>query len=448
MIATAPVFARARDLDTRGVRAAWPLWFLVITYPALWLLGVGYVAWPVLTFPILLGLLARRNVRTPPAFALWLLFLVLMLLSSIELDNSLRMALFGWRASVYITATAVFLWVYSSSHSELSNRTVTLAMALFWAEAVIGGLLGVFLPNVSFHSPVEHLLPATIRADPTAYAYVHPAFADVKFLALGHAIGRPKTLFAYTNQWGSAVGVLTPFAIAGISLARRRLVRQLLGLLLIVSIVPIVVSVNRGLWLALGAGLVYLAARSALTGRARPLLVGGGMALLLAGVVAASPLGTIVHERISSQKNSNNTRATLYREAVHQVLASPVFGYGSPRPATTASIGNPHTGTQGQFFLVLFSHGIPAAVAYYGWFLLTFIRTSRRARTAMWGLVILISLVESPFYDFMPITFYLIMIGAALAWRDHIRPAPEPMSRPAVPALAGRTVPLNGAAGG
>lgn len=419
--------AWTRELDARGVRAAWPLWFIVVSYPAFWILGVGYVIWPILTFPILLSLVVRRRVRTPPAFGIWLLFLLLMLLSSIEVDTSLRVALFGWRATVYITATAVFLWIYSSPRAMISNRTVALAMALFWAEAVVGGLLGVAFPSFSFHSPAEHLLPATIRADPTAYAYVHPAFADVKVRALGHGIGRPKALFAYTNQWGSAVGVLMPFALAAIALARRRLVRQLIVVLLFVSVIPIVVSINRGLWLALAAALVYLAARSALTGRARAVVVGAGVVLVLVAAVAASPLGTIVHERLSSKQGSNATRSNLYHQAVDQVLASPFLGYGSPRPSSTAITGNSHTGTQGQFFLVLFSHGIPAAALYYGWFLLTVVRTGKRkAANPIWALVVLISIVESPFYDFMPITFYVIMIGAALAWRDHDRPADEP----------------------
>ena len=47
-------------------------------------------------------------------------------------------------------------------------------------------------------------------------------------------------------------------------------------------------------------------------------------------------------------------------ETVKEVMKSPVIGYGGPRPYDGPKL-IPHLGTQGQFWLVLFSQGIVGA---------------------------------------------------------------------------------------
>ncbi len=79
-------------------------------------------------------------------------------------------------------------------------------------------------------------------------------------------------------------------------------------------------------------------------------------------------------------QNSNQTRANVYTQAVSGALSSPVLGYGSPRPDPTAraiSTNLPFVGTQGQYPLVLFSHGFPGLAAFIGWFAFAFVRTRR-----------------------------------------------------------------------
>ena len=160
-----------------------------------------------------------------------------------------------------MSATLLFLWVFNSPRDALPDARIVKVMATFWAAVIVGGFVGVLMPNFSFSTPVQAVLPGMLLKDPTVYNFVHPGLADVMhFLGCGRAT---QTLFAFTNQWGACAAVLTPFALAALSQLRRGAARRLLGVLLLLSIVPIVVSLNRGLWLALGLGLVYAGVRLA-----------------------------------------------------------------------------------------------------------------------------------------------------------------------------------------
>ena len=228
-------------------------------YPALWLLGLGYFMWPVLGIGFALAVFGRPPIRVSPGFGLWVLFLIWMVASAIELSSSQRYLLFSWRAIIYLTATALFLWVYNATADQLPADAVARVLTALFAVAVVGGLLGVIDPTASMSSLAEHLLPPSWLSNVTAYAYVHPALAQIQFKALGHPVGRPMAPFAYTNQWAATVGVLMPFAILTALRSRPGLPRRAFVALLALSVVPIVVSLNRGLWIALGVALVYAA---------------------------------------------------------------------------------------------------------------------------------------------------------------------------------------------
>ena len=422
-----------------------PLYIFVITYPIMWALGLAYFVWPLGALFFGLPLLMNRPVRVPPGFGLWLMFLVWMLLSGSQVDTSLRLALFGWRATIYLTATLVFLWVFNLPRDVLSDRSVTGPMVLLWSVAVLGGIAGVLAPSLSWHSFAQSIVPKRILSDPTGYAFIHPALTDVKFRALGHPLGRPKALFAYTNQWGAAVGVLTPFVIAAIATARRGLKRSLLIALLAASVIPIVISLNRGLWLALIGAVLYVAWRLMRQGNARLLLQVLAVLAVVAVALVASPLRSVLHERVSSKTNSNQTRVAIYSETVAQVKGSPIFGFGSPRPTTSDILTGAHIGTQGQVYLVLFSHGVPGLLFFLGFFFSVF-RRSRRGDlniSSLWNIVLVIAAVEMWFYDFIPTVFFVIMIAAALACRAAVAgdyaTAPTAERAHRVPAAAGAT---------
>src|SRR5438067_13211935 len=100
----------------------WQLYVLFGLYPVLWVLGLAYFMWPFAAALFVLSLCVRSNVRTPPLFGLWLLFLIWMLASMMELSTSQQMVLFAWRAVIYLTATGLFLWIYNASAEELPSQ--------------------------------------------------------------------------------------------------------------------------------------------------------------------------------------------------------------------------------------------------------------------------------------------------------------------------------------
>ena len=104
------------------------------------------------------------------------------------------------------------------------------------------------------------------------------------------------------------------------------------------------------------------------------LLIGAAIAV----GIAISPLGNIVQSRVGSEHSSNSSRASLYQQSFTGVARSPLLGYGSPQPSTSGGTGHAHVGTQGQFYLILVSHGIPGLVFYLGWFAFTFLHALRR----------------------------------------------------------------------
>jgi polysaccharide biosynthesis protein PslJ len=329
--------------------------------------------------------------------------------------------------------------VYNASRDRLPDGMIVKVMAIFWAEVVIGGFIGVLMPHFSFSTPVESLVPASMLQDKTAYYFVHPSLSEVMTF-LGYPVGRPKTLFAYSNQWGATVAVLTPFALAALSQMKPRgAPRRATIALLILSIVPITVSLNRGLWLSLGIGLAYIALRLAARGDLRALRIGLTTAAVMAMVIFLSPLGGLVHDRFTSEKNSNNTRSTVYEATFAKVKESPLLGYGSPSGANFDA-NLPHLGTQGQASTLAFSYGIPALLLFAAWFLYTFLRSlPRGSPTRFWANAsLLVLLLELPYYNYMPATLHVAMVAAALVWRDVADPAkqreraPAPSSRPAL----------------
>jgi hypothetical protein len=402
---------------TRRIPRSWPLYAVILSFPLWWLIGAAYFIWPLLTLPLLLSLLLRRKIHVPPRFGLWILFLVWMLLSSSQLDRHSGTLAFAWRAAVYFSATTLFLYVFNADRDRLSNKTIRNVLTIFWVELIVGGFLGVLFPRVSFSTPVEHLLPSSLLADETTRRMVHPQFAEVMTF-LGYPVGRPSVLFPYSNQWGACVGILIPVTVAAMMVTSRGLRRRLLSLLLILSIVPIIFSLNRGMWLALAAAGAYVTLRYVRLGNIRAVAAAGVVLAVAATIVVASPLGSVFNDRLSKHSNSTQTRLSVYDMTTQQVKSSPFFGYGSPRASTDPN--SPPLGTQGQFFLLLYSHGIPGVAFFVAWFGYGLFRSfRRRSRDHVWAhIAIIIFLIEMPFYSFMPTTLHVIMLPAALIWRD------------------------------
>jgi polysaccharide biosynthesis protein PslJ len=413
-------------VDRRLVGPSWPLVLLFLAFPLWWALGFAAIVWPLVALPVGAAVLMRGWTNVPRGFGLWLLFLVWMLASSTQLEATDQWIAFLYRAAIYLSATVLFLYVYNAPRDELPATKVTGILTVFWSFAVIGGFLALAFPDGAFTSVAELVLPPGVAGNPFVYELVHPELAQVHDF-LGYPIPRPKAPFVYTNEWGANVALLTPFVLLTWRSLSRGALRSLLGVLLVASVVPIVVSVNRGLWLSLGVGLTYAAVRMAMRGRIRALY--GLVAFIVVSglLILATPLASVVADRLATP-HSNETRGSLYIEAVEGVLESPLLGYGSPRESER-NANAPPVGTHGHFWLVLFSHGIPAALLFLAWMAYAFWQAQRRSSMFhLWmSVVLLIAMIQMPYYGMFPVPIHLVMLAMALAWRE---PSPERSPEP------------------
>jgi xanthosine utilization system XapX-like protein len=380
--AAAPAPAPRRS----GLPEGWPVLALFAGFPIWWALGLSAVICILFAVPMLAWLLARGRVRVPKGFGLWLAFLFWMLLSATQLDEARRWYAFSYRGVLYLSMTVMFVYVYNA-------------------------------PNFQLTTPVALLLPPQVASSPYAQDLFSPKLAQVQTF-IGYALTRPAAPFTYTNEWGGAVGLLTPMALAAIGLVRSYLVRNGIRLLLVASLVPIVISANRGLWAGLAAGLIYAAVRVAMRGNARALVAIVGFLALVAALVAFTPLERYVGDRLAHQ-HSNERRESLADQAVSGALARPLLGYGGPRESSETP-NAPDIGTHGQVYLVIFSHGVPGLAFFFGWWLWV-LWVSHRAATGppLWcHVMLLIGVLEFLYYDMMPTQLHLMMVVAAVAWRD------------------------------
>ena len=421
----------------RFLKPGWPIYALFIGFPIWWALGLGGFIWPIMAFPMLLSLLRRERIFAPPGMLLWAGFITWMLVTGIEIDSMGRALGFAYRGFLYVSATILLLYVYNSSRDVLPTEKVLWALSIFWIYVVIGGFLGLVFPYFAFKSPVEAVLPHAILSNDFVKEMVHPAFAQVQDF-LGFPTPRPSAPFVYTNDWGGSFGLLVPFVILAWQTGLRRRFKFILACAAAASVIPVVFSMNRGLWLSLGLGLVYAAFRLSIKGRERALIAFVTVTILLLGALFFTPLGSTLAERIATP-HSNNRRVSLYEEAVRGAAESPLFGFGAPRPSKW-NPNAPSVGTQGQIWLVLFSNGYPGAILFLAFFLgqLWWFRGSGEPISFWIHVMLVIMFLQLAVYGLLPVQIHIIMLGLALAWREQLPvvltriPLPTPERRPAL----------------
>jgi hypothetical protein len=412
-------------MDLLRRHSNWPVYVLFLGVPVWWLLGVSRFMWPVVAGVMLLSLLLRRDVKIPGNLVIWALFLGWMLVSAVALDTTGRVFGFALRFSLYASVGIFFLYLYNAR--EISSRAIAFSLAGYWVMVVIGGYIGLMFPGLELTTPFERFVPGSLLTNDYVYDMVHARFAEVQDF-LGYPIGRPATLFTYTNGWGSGFALLVPFAFAAIALTRSRGWKLALEITLVLSIVPVVASLNRGLWISLIVAGLYAVVRSLLApgarGAVRWLAVLGAVAL----VITMSPLGGLLGERLANG-HSNEARSTLYGETFARAADSPFIGYGAPRPAESSGYLD-SAGTQGQVLYLVFCHGFPGLILFFVW-LGHALKRSARAPTpaALAGhFALLITVVQAPFYGLLT-QMFVVGAAAAVALRQDVPVQAHAVSR-------------------
>lgn len=417
---------RARPaLWLRRLPAHWPMTLCIGGFPLWWALGAGPFAWSIFAIPLAFRLLThRRPIRVPLGFGVWLLWLGFVVLSFFALDSQGVPFSYLFRLVNVVSCTVWFLALASATEEEIPSAHVVRLLAGFWLVTVAGGWLGTLLPYGELPSLTESLLPASISSNEFFQVMVRPSFSQVHDI-LGYPLGRPKAPFVYTNDWGSAYALLLPFFFLGWLQSPDVRRRSWSYLLLATSLIPVFISLNRGLWLSLGVALVYAASRSGEVARLarRALLALVTLGLL---VIVFTPVGSVVGERAETDHSSEG-RFLLYEEAVRITAESPIIGLGGPRPYEGDRI-IPFVGTQGTLWTVLVSTGYVGL----GLFLAAWLRFVWETRAGpivtFWcHVTLIIGLVQILVYDLIPSSLHIVLIAAALGCRAALRtPPPRP----------------------
>ncbi|MEW2385832.1 O-antigen ligase family protein [Micromonospora sp. NPDC047707] len=399
----------------------WPLAMMFGLVPLWWLAGAFYLGWPLLGALLLALLLVRGRVPLPPAAGIWLLFLAVVLVSATQLEAFASVLTFGLRFGFYATALVVGVYVYAVARERADQSAVLVPICAFWFGLVVLGWLGVLVPRLALTTPMELLLPGGIAGNPFINDMVHLSTAEYSVRSL-NPIYRPAAPYAYTNNYGSAYAMTLPCVVAFTMLRRRGALRWAVLGSLPLSLAPAFLTLNRAMFLSLGVGLLVLGVRASLRGNMR-------VAASIVGVVVIGGIATLfipVAELIGNRVESSDTNAdrlSLYSEVLRRVGDSPWLGYGAPANVDTVSAEAP-IGTQGQLWMVLFSHGVPALLCFVAWFLVAALVCGRATSPAgQWlAIVPVVCLVQMPFYGManqnLAVAFYAVAFAMALTERE------------------------------
>jgi hypothetical protein len=405
---------RIHRVEAEAPLPLWPLTLMITAYPVWFLLGLGGFMWVVLAAPMAAALVRRRDLVAPKGTGWWVVFLIAVAGSAFSIDTAGRFAGYLLRFGYYGAATVFLLYLLNGGRSVSVPRIVR-AFTVLWMLTIVGGCIALLVGDISFRSPTYYLMPGSLLANELIATLVTPGFADLQDI-IGFPVPRPKAPFPYTNSWGSMVALTTPFAFIALGDERVGLPQRLLRIMLIVSIVPVVVSLNRGLWLSLGVGVAYAALRFGASGRATLAVRLVVVAIVVAAALALSPLGDFVASRVASG-HSNADRFELAFGAIEGATERPFFGWGAPRP----NVRNlPSIGTHGQVWLVTFSHGFVGVIGFLGALATFFVSTRRQySATGLWAhSVLLIAILQLPIYLLVPHSLFAVMAAVAVAVRS------------------------------
>jgi O-antigen ligase len=438
--AAGPVPAQPRALP------AWPVAGLLAFYPLWWALGLGVLIFPMLAAPMVLLLLRRRlagrPLRMPPGFGWWALFLVAAVVSIAALGAdpagtvaepaSTRLVAVLYKLLMYVALTVLLVYAGNLTEAELPRRRLVRLLGWLFAVTVAGGLLGMVAGRFQFTSPVEYLLPGSIRFKGFVQSLVHPYAAQIMDLVGGDK-PRPAAPWGYTNTWGNNFCLLVGWLVVAAFTGRQKRSTKLFALLCLgVSVAPAVTSLNRGLWIGLGVLIAYVALRYVLMGKVWILAAVGVATAGLVIALVASPLGDTVSARLDNGK-SNGVRSFLVDRAIEGFADSPIIGYGGTRntiggrnsitvgeSARCERCGNFTVGGNGQLWQLLYSHGAAGTLGYLGFFGYGLWRF-RRDRTPI-GIAASAAIVTSfsamLWYNSLVTPLAFMFLAYALLWRN------------------------------
>jgi O-antigen ligase len=411
-----PSTALTRRQERSILDPAWPVLLITVWMPLAYVLGLSAVVWILPVFAFGIPLLLRPTLRVPgmvlplAALAAWIP------LSALELPDVGGVPVFVYRWLLWVSAVAVLLWLCNTSPERVPTRRIVDMLAALWIVLVVFGYLAILAPTFTTPSLAQKFLPEGLLANSFIYDLTVIRFAELQVFLTG-TVPRPAAPMAYTNGWGSTLGLLTPFFILSWLTTGSQLRRLVGWILAAAAIVPIAVSTNRGMWLSIAIALVYFAFRRMLQADIRPMFVVAVIGAMAIALVLFTPLDSFVTARLNNSEASNQTRENVYKEAYAGALESPILGHGAPEPTED---GGPPIGTHGLVWFVMFSFGFPGLVLLFAALAALFVSTAlARTPTALWAhIVILICITQVAYYGLLP-QIVLLGFAAGICWREN-----------------------------
>ncbi|WP_148571551.1 O-antigen ligase family protein [Nocardioides caldifontis] len=413
-----------------GVLPRWPFAALFVGFPIWWVLGLVDVAW-IMVAAVMCLYLAQVRLRVPRGFGVWLLFLLWAGGSVIMVGGGMDLVGFAYRYLLYVASTVLAIYVYNA-REQITSRYVTGCLTVWWLVTVAGGYLGVVHPSGVWRTPASWLLTDSLLNNQLVNHMVVRRFAQYNPDSFLQVAPRPSAPFLYTNNWGNVFSLLLPFVLVYMWHVRGERKFWWLVAALPVSAVPALLTLNRGMFIGLGIALLYAAVRLAMRGSFKAI----GALALVAALGSALYMVLPIQERLagrldsSADATSNDTRASLYLQAIELVPDSPFFGYGAPQAG--AESGAAPVGTQGQIWMLLVSHGPIASICFVAFFAIALLGAWRRidpVGTAA-QTVLLVGLVELLYYGMLPNGLPIMMVAAALGLRPTDPPPDAPPDSP------------------
>lgn len=414
-------------VDTPGPELpAWPLAALFAAFPVWWLLGIGDISWTLVGVVMAFYLVRHGTVTVPRGFGYLLSYLLWVGLSVIAIDTFGRLLGFGFRYAQYISLAIVFVYVYNA-RKNLSFDRICGYLTAFWCWMIVGGYLGLLFPTTTIRTPLAMVLPGSLLSNDLvqrmAILHLTQGYNPAAWVP---GDPRPSAPFLYTNNWGNAFSLLLPIVILYIVRVGPGWRRRLLLLAVPVSMVPAFLTLNRGMFLGLGVAAVVIAIRFALQGKFKAILIMAFVFAVGAVMLTVLPVTDRLDNRLEAS-GTNTGRTGVYSETIARTLTSPLFGFGGPRPADTSS-ALPPAGTQGQIWMVMFSHGfigVALFLAVLVWMIVRAFRWPETPGVVITGVLVAL-LVEVFYYGILGAGLCITLILGALAMREWPPGSPSP----------------------
>jgi O-antigen ligase len=408
------------------LRPEWPIAAICAGMPLAFLIGVHGFVWilPALVFGP--QLLLRREPILIPRSAIPLLLLVAWIpVTMLQLPLG-KFPLATFRLLVFASTLVCLLWLVNETEERVSSARIVRLLSILWIVLIAFGYLAIALPHFSMPSPIQRVAPGALFSNSYIRDLGRWNFAQVQSLVTDE-VSRPAAPMAYSNGWGSTLGLLTPFFVLDFFILGSARRRRWGAAVAIIGLVPIIMSLNRGLWLSVGVAFAYVALRRALQGNVKLVITIALAGLFIFGTLAVTTLGNTVQQRFEIASESNSARSALYEVAFDAMKSRPLVGYGAPIDGGLWR----DVGTHGLVWFVMVAYGLPGFILLLLWMIAVFLATLPAPNPiALWSHVaIIVFIVQVPIYGLQP-QLALVGIAAGLGIRAQAAHARKPKSVP------------------